>query len=84
MRFITKQKDGEYIIDSERANAAIKKLGKLEDMYDALVKSNAETAEKMAVLREKGDNKSVTFKELLVKKLNNNNMLDMLKMYTAE
>lgn len=53
-------------------------------MYDALVKSNAETAEKMAVLREKGDNKSVTFKELLVKKLNNNNMLDMLKMYTAE
>lgn len=84
MRFTTKQKDGEYIIDSERANAAIKKLGKLEDMYDELVKSNAETAEKMAVLREKGDNKSVTFKELLVKKLNNNNMLDMLKMYTAE
>lgn len=84
MRITTKQENGEYTIVHSQEISAIKKLGRIEDMYDALVKSNEEASGKMAVLKEKGDTKSVTFKEIMIKKLNNTNMLDMLKIYTME
>lgn len=63
---------------------AIQKLARFENVLDDLVASQIEIAGKMEILRHEGKTHSVKFKELMVKKLMNNNILILFKFYGLE
>lgn len=81
-----------YIVDSENVShdvngytgEAINKLAKFENMYDDLISKQSEISIELEELRAKGKTNSVRFKQLLANKLNNNNVLILLKTYGLE
>jgi hypothetical protein len=63
---------------------AVDKLAKFENFYDDLVASQDQISKELESLRNEGKEKSVKFRELLGKKLMNNNTLILLKAYGLE
>lgn len=60
---------------------AIDRLAAFENMYEDLIASQSKISDELEKLRYDGKEKSVRFKELMVKKLTNINTLILLKSY---
>ncbi|MDD4403011.1 MAG: hypothetical protein PHI24_14485 [Desulfitobacteriaceae bacterium] len=82
-------KQGSYIVDLTQVSPdpggctgeAINRLGRFEDFYEHLLESQREIPKELQKLRNEGKEKTVTYKELMVKKLNTNHILTLLKRY---
>jgi hypothetical protein len=61
--------------------AAIEKLAIFEDFVEELVASQQTIPEEMARLKKDGKEKTVTFKELMVKKMTNTTILSRLRFF---
>lgn len=78
-----------YIVDDDKVNHdvngysgdAINKLAKFENIYDDLVVNQSEIANEMERLRNEGKTHTFKFKELMVKKITNNNTITLFKTY---
>ncbi len=91
MTRLTKESDikGVYFIDNEMADhnnngytgEAINKLAKFENIFEDLLSSQVKISEELEILRNQGKTNSLKFKELMVKKLTNNNVLILFKSY---
>lgn len=77
--------DGEgYAVDEAFIGKAIDRLAKFENMLERLLNERDETAARLETLRKEGREKSVTFKQLLARKLTNSNMLALLESHGIE
>lgn len=91
MTRLTKELDikGVYFIDNKMADhnnngytgEAINKLAKFENIFEDLLSSQVKISEELEILRNQGKTNSLKFKELMVKKLTNNNVLILFKSY---
>lgn len=63
---------------------AINKLAKFEDLYEYLILSQEETIEKIEKLRKEDKTNTITFKQLLAKKMTNENFLNLFHIYGVE
>jgi hypothetical protein len=78
-----------YIVDDDKVNCddngysgeAISRLARFENVYDDLVASQNKISEELEKLRNEGKTKSVRFKELMVKKMTNSNIIILFKTY---
>lgn len=67
---LTKQENAGYVLaENTDADAAIEKLGKLEDMYDRLLAEYEKTEAQLQTLKEKDKTKSVTYHQQFANKL---------------
>lgn len=81
-----------YIVDDDKvshyANGysgdAINKLAQFENFYDDLVASQGTISKELERLRNEDKKNSVKFRELMVKKLTNSNIIILLKAYGLE
>jgi hypothetical protein len=87
---LTKSLDSNfYIIDDTKiqhdANGyfgdAISRLAKFENIYDDLLAKQNEISKELEKLRLEGKTHSVKFKQLLVNKITNNNIMILFKTY---
>ncbi|MDD2480741.1 MAG: hypothetical protein PHC44_06400 [Lutispora sp.] len=60
---------------------AINRLGKFEDFYEELISGQSQTQKELDKLRSEGKEKSYRYKELMGKKLTENHILNLLKLY---
>lgn len=93
MTRLTKAFDNKiYIVDDDKVSHdingysgdAINKLAQFENMYANLVASQSEISKELERLRNEAKTHTVKFKELMAKKLINNNILILLKTYGLE
>lgn len=68
-----------YEVDEKDMQRAVERLAVFEGIYENIVNEQTLLSEQMAVLRAEGKEKSVKFKELMVKKLNNSNVISLFK-----
>lgn len=67
---LTKKENAAYVLAANTdADAAIEKLGKLEDMYDRLLTEYEKTEAQLQALKEKDKTKSVTYHQQFANKL---------------
>ncbi len=67
---LTKQENAGYVLaENTDADAAVQKLGKLEDMYDRLLAEYEKTEAQLQTLKEKDKTKSVTYHQQFANKL---------------
>ena len=91
MERLTKQGEGNryYLTDDQLivrdalgyTGEAIEKLAKFENIREQLQASQQTISEEMAVLKDQGKTNSVKFKELMVKKLTNSNILNLFNLH---
>lgn len=60
---------------------AISKLAKFQNIYDDLISRQIEISKQIEKLRLEGKTHSVTFKQLMVSKLTNNNIIKLFETY---
>jgi len=78
-----------YIVDDGKVDHdvngysgdAINKLAKFENIYDDLVANQREISKELEGLRNEGKMHSTKFRELMVKKLTNSNVITLFKAY---
>jgi len=78
-----------YITDNDKINHdengyfgdAVDKLANFENAYDSLLESQNEISEEMEKLRNECNTRSFKFKELMAKKITNNNIIALFKAY---
>lgn len=89
-RLTRKSEQGEFYImensmvehnENGYCDSAVERLAVFENIYEDLVKSQSEIHKELEKLRNEGKTKSVKFRELMVKKLTNNNMIIQFNMY---
>lgn len=67
---LTKQENAGYVLaENTDADAAVQKLGKLEDMYDRLLAEYEKAEAQLQTLKEKDKTKSVTYHQQFANKL---------------
>lgn len=69
MRLTRKENEAYVLTENTDAEAAIEKLGKLEDMYDRLLAEYENTETQLQTLKEQGKAKSVTYHQQFANKL---------------
>lgn len=79
MTRLTVRENGVYT--TANPDAAIQKLGRLEDMRQALQAEYDKTAAELAKLSAEGKTKTVTYRQLFANKLNLRNLLDRFALY---
>jgi len=94
MARLTRMQDNEdfYIVDHLLLNnvvggytgEAITRLAKFENIYEDLLASQSQIPKELEKLRNEGKTKSVRFKELMVQKLMNGNIINLIKSYGLE
>lgn len=93
MSRLTKELNGKFYIDNETkvqhdANGyfgeAVSKLGRLENFYDALISRYEEISNDLEKLRSEGKTHTVKFKQLLVDKINNKNIIMLFETYGCD
>lgn len=78
-----------YVVDDSKvqhdvngySGDAISKLAKFENFYDDLISKQSEMSKELEKLRLEGKTHSIKFKQLLVDKITNNNIIILLKTY---
>lgn len=83
---------GSYLADLTQVSSdprgctgeAINRLGRFEDFYERLLESQREIPKALQKLRSEGKEKTVTYKELLAKKLIASQILMLLKEHGLE
>lgn len=86
---LTRAFDSKFYVDDTKvkqdvngySGEAINKLAKFENIYEDLLESQSKIPKELERLRNEGKTKSVTFKELMVKKMSNANMINLFKLY---
>ena len=73
-RFTVKNKDGYYVPD-RCAKDAIQRLGEFEDAYEDLMNSQSQIPIDLENMRIQGKEKTVRYKETMVQKLINSNIV---------
>lgn len=81
MSRITKKSCEGYIVSENDIDKAINKLGLFEDIAERVVLEQEQYSAKMNELKLAGKEKTVAFKELMIKKLNNVNLIATLEAY---
>lgn len=79
----TKKLIGFWYLRTEN-RSSLKRLSAFEKAYEALKADAARSEEKMKELKEQGKTNSVTFKQLLTKKVTAENTLKLLELYGIE
>lgn len=82
--------DNGYVIDKNTLQQtdkgytgdAIEKLARFENLIEDLLNSQRQIPIELEMLRNEGKTKSVRFRELMVKKITNANLLDLFKIYS--
>jgi len=82
-------KQGSYIVCPDQVGSApggctgeaINRLGRFENFYEHLLESQREIPNTLQQLRTEGKEKTVTYKELIAKKLTASHILTLLKGY---
>ncbi len=80
-RFTKRTKEGRFVVDSSRMEAAIQRLAQFEDAYQELTDSQTQIHPKLKKLRADGKEKTVRYREMMAQKLVNLNMLLFLEKY---
>lgn len=81
-----------YIVDELTLNndvngytgEAITRLARFENIYEDLIASQSQIPKELEKLRKEGKTKSVRFKELMVMKMTNANIINLFKKYGLE
>jgi hypothetical protein len=81
-----------YVVDDLTLNhdvngytgEAITKLAKFENIYEDLIASQSQIPKELEKLRNEGKTKTVRFKELMVRKMTNANIINLFKTYGLE
>ena len=81
-----------YMVDDSTLNhdvdgytgEAISRLAKFENIYEDLIASQSQIPKELEKLRDEGKTKSVRFRELMVKKMTNANIINLFKTYGLE
>lgn len=81
VRFTVKRNDKYVLTDPANEQKALSRLGKFENIWERLSAEQEELSQKMEQLRKDNKVNSVQFKELLVKKLTNTNILGLFEVY---
>ena len=81
MERYTNKKDRAVTVDQERMEEALARLAAFEDMAQGLERDQENIARTLEELRSRGKDRTVQFKELLARKLVNNNMKLLLERY---
>jgi len=79
-----------YVVDDTKvqldingySGEAISKLAKFENLYADLMASQSHIPQELEKLRHEGKTKSVRFRELMVKKMTNANIIDLFRTYS--
>jgi len=72
---ITIKSIDDYSVPDESIKDAIQRLGEFEDAYDDLMNSQEKIPKDLEIMRTKGKEKTVSYKETLVQKLINNSIV---------
>lgn len=91
-RITIRQKDGSYAIPADKAGTggaflcgeAAERLAAFENVYEALRAELLDTEGKLDELRGKGKANSVTFRQLLGKKINDEKLINLFSIYGIE
>lgn len=84
-RVTEKTKNGSYQLKGgSDEQKAVERLAGFENVYEALTTSITELEEKMGDLKDQGRTNSATFRQLFGKKLNYENLLNMLAIHGVE
>ena len=81
MERYTQKNDRSITVDPERMEEALARLAAFEDMAEDLQREQVTIAQTLEDLRSWGKDRTVQFKELLARKLVNNNMKLLLERY---
>ena len=81
MERYTQKNDRSITVDPERMEEALARLAAFEDMAQGLERDQENIARTLEELRSWGKDRTVQFKELLARKLVNNNMKLLLERY---
>ncbi|PKM76658.1 MAG: hypothetical protein CVU90_11255 [Firmicutes bacterium HGW-Firmicutes-15] len=81
-----------YIVDNLTVNhdlngytgEAITRLAKFENIYEDLIASQIQIPKELEKLRNEGKTKTVRFRELMVNKMTNANIINLFKTYGLE
>ncbi len=84
--------NGSYTVDDNMithdingySGPAVERLASFENIYDDLVLKQNEISKELEKLRNEGKTHSVKFKELMVKKLTNSNIIILFRAYGLE
>lgn len=68
-------------VDNGYTGEAITRLAKFENIYEDLIASQNQIPKELEKLRNEGKTKSVRFRELMVTKMTNANIIDLFKRY---
>ncbi len=77
-RLTTKTEDGYTAADSQEATD---RLGRLEDLYEALYAEQDRIAADMERLAQAGRTKSATYRQLFASKMNVTNLISRMEIY---
>ena len=93
MNRLTRALDGTdfYVVDDNKvqhdangySGEAISKLAKLENIYDNLISKQNEISKELEKLRSEGKTHSVKFKQLLVNKMTNKDIIILFQTYAS-
>lgn len=80
-RLTKKSERNTYTINPSQFEKAVERLALFENIYEDLIKSQIDIHNELEKLRGEDKTKTVKFKELMIKKLTNNNMIIQFNMY---
>lgn len=81
-RYTEKSAAGRYELSAGvESDTAVQKLGKYEEMHQALTAEQEHILSQMEKLKQQGKTKTVTYNQLFANKLMVANLLDRLKLY---
>ncbi len=79
MERLTQRTERGWQVEEGRLEEAVERLARFEDVYQSLVEEQAQLAAKMEPLKAAGRQKSAQFREMLGKKLVNQQLLIRLE-----
>ncbi len=80
-RYTAKTSAGWILAEEDTLPQALERLGKCEDLFSGLECEQSELSQKLEELRGQGKNKTVQFKELMARKLVNQQLRLRLEQY---
>ena len=81
MERLTVKSGDRYTVSPEDMEKAMERLARFEDLTEGLAREQEEIARTLEELRVQGKEKTVQFKELLARKLVNNNLRMAMERY---
>ena len=80
-RLTGKNENGYYVVTNEDTEKAIQRLGIFEDAYEDLMTDREQIPKSLEGMRIQGKEKTVRYKETMVQKLINNNIVMFFEKY---